>query len=188
MRWALQLALAISVALATTALHAVNLITCNKGKIQVSYATAEQQGGLLQGPLWSITGWHNLNPGDCENVYQRGSAFNSQIYVLFTFTDSTGTFGSIRFNMTDSPTSALRRSGKPLCVVLDTFKYTRTTPDPTGPCDPGYFLMPASLYLEPPAKNTCVDRLGSCGNYHFDLRLDETDRAIPPPTTGTTPK
>ena len=187
MRRALHLLLVIPVCLATTTLHAVNLITCNKGKIQISYATAEQQGGLLQGPLWSIAGWHNLNPGDCENVYQRDSEFNGPIYVLFTFTDSTGKFGGIRFKMTDSPTSALRRSGKPLCVTLDTFKYTRTTPDPTGPCQPGYFPMPASLYLEPQTINTCVDRLGACGTYNFDLRLDETDRAIPPPTSTRTP-
>jgi hypothetical protein len=185
MRRALHLVLVISLCLANTALQAVNLITCNKGKIQISYATAEQQGGLLQGPLWSIAGWHNLKPGDCENVYQRDSEFNGPIYVLFTFTDSTGKFGGVRFKMTDSPTSALRRSGKPLCVTLDTFKYTRTTPDPTVPCDPGYFPMPASLYLEPPTTNTCVDRLGACGTYNFDLRLDETDRAIPPPSPAT---
>jgi Protein of unknown function (DUF1036) len=192
MRRALQLLLAVSICLATTSLHAVDLITCNKGKIQVSYATAEQQGGLLQGPLWSVAGWHNLKPGDCENVYQHDSEFNGPIYVLFTFTDSAGKFGSVRFKMTDSPTSVLRRSSKPLCVTLDTFKYTRTTPDPTGPCDPGYFPMPVSLYLEPPTINTCTDRLGACGTYNFDLRLDETDHAIPSqhpiPTTTPTPK
>jgi hypothetical protein len=42
---------------------------CNKGTIEVSYATAIRSGNFLFGYSWDLVGWYPILPGKCDDAY-----------------------------------------------------------------------------------------------------------------------
>jgi len=159
------LLIALPALVAPAGLHATSLEVCNRGAIKVYYATAERQGNFLFGYKWVVEGWYTISPGDCENVYHRDSGTRGDTHVVLTYTDSKGKLQAIPF--ANNNDDQLKRSGKPLCVATEAFNYTLGDGDLGGSCKPGYFSVPAAIYLEPLDDEFC-DSFGNCVGGGFE--------------------
>ena len=169
-RWALLALLAAGTANATV----YNL--CNKGKVEVKFATALRSGSSFFGYSWHLDGWYAIPPGKCEDAYlhKSDSDPDEPIYVALAFTDSTGVWGAATFDKPKVDTK--------LCVGMDSFEYPLNG-NINLPCKSGYFPFPAALYLEPVAWG-CSDKypgqpINCWGRYYkFEFELDNDSRAI----------
>lgn len=147
---------------------------CNKGKIEVRYATAIRSGNFLFGYSWDLVGWYPILPGKCDDAYHGSDKDPDEpIYVAIAFTDSTGVWGAATFPKPDIDTK--------LCVAEDSFKY-HLNGNINLPCKSGYFPFKAALYLEP-AEWQCPKMPGqpmycSGGGYSFDFEVDDDSRAV----------
>jgi uncharacterized membrane protein len=160
-------------------LHAIRLDVCNKGQVQIQYATAERQGSFLTGYKWVVSGWSTINAGECDNVYHSASDYNGNIYVAFAFTDSTGTWGAADLDLTHDHGEVLRSSeGQHICVALNSFQYTVPAQGLGGSCAKGYFPFLTSVFLEPGQPSDCGTIYGFCANYDFNVQVTTRSRAI----------
>jgi hypothetical protein len=172
-RYLLALArLALFSLLASGTVNASVYNICNKGKIEVRYATAVRQGGFLSGYSWDVDGWYPIGPGKCDDAYHHSNhATDPPIYVAVAFTDSTGVWGAATFQGEDVDTK--------LCLNNDTVGY-HLNGDVDQPCKSGFSKFPAALYLEPRDRG-CADNIGLvCFGYTYDFAfaLDANSRAI----------
>ncbi len=181
---------AVSALLAPAQLCATTLNVCNKGQIEVRYATAHRHGhGFFPGS-WVVQGWYPIPPGACENVYHTNSSVGEDIHVAFGFTDSTGTWGPVR--SLDNPDSQVKRSDKHLCVTNDPFEYTLAVRDNSnyivgkddfdgGACKEGQVSFPAAIYFHAAYDEGCGSYTCYGGKFEhaeFNIALTAKDRAI----------
>ena len=178
---------------------------CNKGKIEVRYATAIRSGNSLFGYSWNLIGWYPILPGKCDDAYHGSDKDPDEpIYVAIAFKDSTGVWGAATFPKLHGETTIgcvatfLRdcvhtESGKSdidtkLCVAKDSFKY-HLNGNINLPCESGYFPFKAALYLEP-VEWQCSKMPGqptycSGGAYSFDFAPDDDSRAVAAGPSGS---
>ena len=162
---------------------------CNKGKIEVRYATALRSGNFFSGYSWDLDGWYLILPGDCDDAYHRSDKDPDEpIYVAIAFRDSTGVWGApifpkrkeLRGHDTETMDGLDDDIDTKLCVAKDVFKYRVSNIN--LPCQSGYFPLKAVLYLEPKVFE-CTHYLGqpiSCwgGVYNFSFAMDDDSRAV----------
>lgn len=162
--------------LATGTANATEYNLCNKGTIEVRFATALRSGNSLFGYSWHLNGWYAIPPGKCEDAYLHKSHRDPDepIYVALAFRDSTGVWGAATFDKPKVDTK--------LCVGMDYFEY-QLNGNINLPCRSGYYPFPAALYFEP-TKWQCYS-LGpnwpancSGGNDRFSFSIDHSSRAI----------
>jgi hypothetical protein len=178
---------------------------CNKGKIEVRYATAIRSGNSLFGYSWNLIGWYPILPGKCDDAYHGSDKDPDEpIYVAIAFKDSTGVWGAATFPKLHGETTIgcvatfLRdcvhtESGKSdidtkLCVAEHNFKY-HLNGNINLPCESGYFPFKAALYLEP-VEWQCSKMPGqptycSGGAYSFDFAPDDNSRAVAAGPSGS---
>jgi hypothetical protein len=169
---------------AATALVPTKYNLCNKGTIEVRYATAIRSGNFLFGYSWDLVGWYPILPGKCDDAYHGSDKDPDEpIYVAIAFRDSTGVWGAATFPKPDIDTK--------LCVAKKEFKY-HLNGNINLPCESGYFPFRAALYLEPVEWQCYREPWFHCfgGTYSFDFEVGPDSRAVaagPAPTAAPRP-
>jgi uncharacterized membrane protein len=184
------------------------LTVCNKGSVETSVVVAIRDSLWPVINSWAVSGWTNIDPGHCENVYSESPGLPA--YIGFALTDSQGRITSAG-HVQQAPDfgwngfkKALTKADKRLCVRRQGMSYKiHNDPTPALDCasfhsdghDPGgYIPLAAALYFTP-VTSTCSDSpypdagQPSCGGgeYYLTVRPTADDTELHASAGGTDP-
>jgi hypothetical protein len=170
---------------------------CNKGSVGINVVVAIRDSFWPLIKSWEVSGWTNIDPGDCKLVYGKNARERGEpAYIGFGFLDSQNhwTAGHIE----QAPdlgwngfTKVLIRSDKRLCVRSQGMAY-KIRNDPAVDCasfhsggnDPGGYVPLASALYFVPNVSEChsVGFIGqvSCtgGDYYLNVKPTSSDREL----------
>ncbi len=155
--------------------NSATLKVCNEGNVGVSFVTVYYDSSIFIRETYKAVGWTNIEPGECNLVYEASGFDGAYLGVLYT--DSEGVRGAYRPELSGDKSWLRVLTPSPRFCVTDK-AFSNTYESKTGSltnCDTvGYYPMPFTMYFDPDE-----------GDYQFTIRPNSGDKAIRLPSAKT---